>query len=442
MIRASLRKGITLIEAGEPRQFLTDAPTVAEALNQAGITIGPADQISPDLEEPLVDGAVILLQHAQPVLISVEGQVQTILTAEKKVANLLAIAGVTLFPGDQVLVDGIPVSRTYSLPGGSGASLQVDRAVRVQVIVDGERRTFFSTAPTLGSALWEAGISLHEADRLVPDQDTPLTRPVEATLDRARVLSIQVAGREVPARSAARTVGEALAEVNVSLQGLDYSVPPEEALLPANGRIKVVQVRENVTYAQVPLPFETVFQPDPESEIDTQRIVEPGAFGLQAVRTRVRTEDGEVVSTEEGAAWVAVEPRPRVMGYGTQIVIRTLDTASGPIEYWRAATMYATSYSPCRIFQDRCSSTTASGATLRKGIAAVVPYWYWSMGGSQVFVPGYGVASILDTGGGIPGRNWIDLGYEDDNYVNWHSWVTVYFLTPVPPADRILYLLQ
>ncbi len=246
----------------------------------------------------------------------------------------------------------------------------------------------------------------------------------------------------MPVRSAARTVGEALAEVNLSLQGLDYSVPAEDALVPPSGRIRVVEVRENVTYAQVPLPFETVFEPDPESEIDTQRIVQPGAFGLQAVRTRVRTEDGEVVSTEEGAAWVAVQPRPRVMGYGTQIVVRSLDTASGPIEYWRAVTMYATSYSPCRIFQDRCSSITASGATLRKGIAAVVPYWYWSMGGSQVFVPGYGVASILDTGGGIPGRNWIDLGYEDDNYVNWHSWVTVYFLTPVPPPDRILYLLQ
>jgi len=27
---------------------------------------------------------------------------------------------------------------------------------------------------------------------------------------------------------------------------------------------------------------------------------------------------------------------------------------------------------------------------------------------------------------------WIDLGYPDDNYVIWHQYVTVYYLTPIP----------
>jgi hypothetical protein len=50
------------------------------------------------------------------------------------------------------------------------------------------------------------------------------------------------------------------------------------------------------------------------------------------------------------------------------------------------------------------------------------------------------VGTIADTGGGIPGRKWIDLGYEDDDYVSWHNWVTVYFLTPVP--EYIPYILN
>ena len=36
------------------------------------------------------------------------------------------------------------------------------------------------------------------------------------------------------------------------------------------------------------------------------------------------------------------------------------------------------------------------------------------------------------SGGGFPGKYWIDLAYTDDAYVPWSSYVTIYFLTPVP----------
>jgi 3D (Asp-Asp-Asp) domain-containing protein len=51
----------------------------------------------------------------------------------------------------------------------------------------------------------------------------------------------------------------------------------------------------------------------------------------------------------------------------------------------------------------------------------------------MMYVPGYGYAEAADTGGGVKGR-WIDLGYEDDNWVSWSGNVTVYFLTPVPSS--------
>ena len=50
-----------------------------------------------------------------------------------------------------------------------------------------------------------------------------------------------------------------------------------------------------------------------------------------------------------------------------------------------------------------------------------------------MYVPGYGFAEAADTGSGVKGR-WIDLGYEDDNWVTWSGNVTVYFLTPVPSS--------
>jgi 3D (Asp-Asp-Asp) domain-containing protein len=62
----------------------------------------------------------------------------------------------------------------------------------------------------------------------------------------------------------------------------------------------------------------------------------------------------------------------------------------------------------------------------------MVRSWYNALKGSQVFIPGYGQATVADIGGGVGGANWIDLGFDDSNYVEWHSNVTVYFLAPAP----------
>jgi hypothetical protein len=36
---------------------------------------------------------------------------------------------------------------------------------------------------------------------------------------------------------------------------------------------------------------------------------------------------------------------------------------------------------------------------------------------------------------------WIDLGYDEAEFVGWSGYVDVYYLTPVPPVERINFLL-
>jgi 3D (Asp-Asp-Asp) domain-containing protein len=126
--------------------------------------------------------------------------------------------------------------------------------------------------------------------------------------------------------------------------------------------------------------------------------------------------------------WVVKQPQPRVIGYGTSVVMHTAVVDGVQIQYWRSLNMYATSYHP-----SNTGSTTASGLPLKKGVAAVdislIPFY------TTMYVPGYGEVIAADIGGGVVGR-WIDLGYSDDDYVAWHQWVTVYFLWP-PPANIV-----
>ena len=157
------------------------------------------------------------------------------------------------------------------------------------------------------------------------------------------------------------------------------------------------------------------------------------------VRTRIRYEDGKEVSRETEDEKVLREPQDRIVARGSQIVLAPVG-GNAPYEYWYATEMYATWYSPCNSGTGGCSYGTASGARAGQGIVAVDYSIYSYLAGMQVYIPGYGFATIGDTGGGpiietalgVPRTKWIDLGYNDDNLGKLSGWVTVYFLAPAP----------
>jgi 3D (Asp-Asp-Asp) domain-containing protein len=196
--------------------------------------------------------------------------------------------------------------------------------------------------------------------------------------------------------------------------------------------VRVVRVRENIELQEVSIPYTSEQVADPTLELDQTRIVQAGKPGVRVTRIRVRTEDGKEVSRQKEDEWLAAEPQTQKVGYGTKIVVRTLDTPDGPIQYYRKVTVYATSYAPCNFipFIGRCSYTTAAGYPLQKGVIGVGEVWYNIMKGWNVYVEGYGPARVGDYGY-VPGY-WVDLGYSDADFINWHRNTTLYFLAPAP----------
>jgi uncharacterized protein YabE (DUF348 family) len=425
---------VTLVVDGSPHVVRGFTVTVQDALRLAGAAPGPDDWLSLSPGSWLPADGLVFLERARPVSIWTGGLPLTFNTPERSPGNLLARVNLPLYPGDVLLSNGLPVDPLQPLPRAENLYLQYHPAVALTVIEGGTRHVIYSAAETIGQALWQASLRPGPGDRVSLPLDQPLTGLLEVRITRARRLVIAVEGREIESHSVAVTVGEALAEVGLSLQGLDRSTPPEEVPLPADGRIRLVRVREELVFQQTTVPFKSTYTPDATLELDARSVLSPGKLGVKVGRQRVRYEDGVEVSRQTEAEWVAVQPQDQVLGYGTQAVTKTLDTPDGTIEYYRAVPMFATSYSPCQQGLGRCSRSTSSGTPLQKGIVAVTLSWYRQFKGARLYIPGYGFGVIADVGGGIPGTYWIDLGYSEEDYVGWAQTVTVYFLTPAPAS--------
>jgi 3D (Asp-Asp-Asp) domain-containing protein len=261
-------------------------------------------------------------------------------------------------------------------------------------------------------------------------------------IQRSTPVNIIVDGRTIKTRTHRETVGAVLAQAGVALMGQDFSRPPGDQVITADNAIEVVRVREAIEIEQALIPFETNWVPDPDLEIDRQEIRESGTTGVIKTRTRIRYENGQESWREIEDEWLDQEPRHREIAYGTNIVIRTLETGTGSVEYWRKIPMVVTAYSAAtsgKAPDHPRYGITRSGLQAGFGIVAVDPKVVPLL--TDLYIPEYGRAIAGDTGGLIQGKR-VDLGYEDDQLpASLYEWRDVYILTPVPSPAQIRYVL-
>ena len=425
LITQGVEKTVTLDLNGESMEVETSAWTVTRFLEEQGIQLTEEDFIEPQNSGLLVGDAELSIQQASWLTISDDADIQAYFGRYEKIEDAITSSGIVITPGDLLYLDGELAGMETIIEPGKNHSLQIHKSQQVNFHQGNTFSSFQTTAPTIGGALWSQDLVLDNGDHLEPPLDSPITGMREVELVDSQEITIQMANENLISKTSASTIGEALSDAGIALQGLDYSSPDVNAPVPEDGQIQVVRVREEQFLESEPIPFETESQPVADLEIDNRSLVQPGIFGLNTKRVRVRYEDDQEISRQVEDEYISQPPQTEIIGYGTKIVPRTLDTPGGQITYWRALEMYAVSYN----VTSNGGYGTATGVPLAKGVAAIdpryIPY------GTRMYVPGYGEALAADTGGGIKGRM-IDLGYLDEDYVSWHQWVTVYFLWPPP----------
>lgn len=426
---------ITLHVGSRVQTIQTGASTVGDMLTEQGVNVSSEDAVSHHPADPIQDGMTITISRARDVTLTLNGNLQTLKTPFENPLDILNSANISLTAKDKIWLDGslatLDMLPLWTVPV---TEIEIRTALTLTVMDNGETTTIHTTADTVGDALFEAGITLYLTDLIAPSSETALINDMQITIERAIPIQLIVDGVTVEARTNAATVADVLTELNAPLFGLDYVKPDEDTPVTENMTIEIIRVTEEVITTTEPVSYDVTYQSDANMNLDEKALVQNGKNGLQETLIRVRYENGiEVSRTEEGTT-VTESPINEVIAYGTNIVLQTIDTPEGPREYWRTFRVYATSYYPEALGGD---NVTAIGATLEKGVIGADPKIIpWR---TQMYVPGYGVGRMADTGGPRSSPFWIDLGYSDEDWEAWYHYVDVYLLTPIP--DDINYLL-
>ena len=434
--------GNIVIFDGEEKLIIPgEFETVAEALTAAGISLRPEDGVTPAITSTLAANGDIHIHRAQPITLRTEQGTQAVWTRQTTLGAFLVEKGIAVQSGTPIAADGRSLGIGQIAETPLPSVVEIGRFHTVTIYNNNQQQTVRTAVHTVGEAVQEAGIMLFDADRIEPDPITPLRADMIINIQHSMIFTIEADGRSQQTRSYQTNPHAVLAEAGISLHGQDYTIPGTNTPLRANDTIQVIRVTEDFRLDDQPIPYQTIWQASDQLDLDSQDIIIPGVPGILRRRLRVRYENGVEVGQTFDGEWVEREPTNEVIGYGTRITIRTLNTPDGPLSYWRVVRMRVTSYTAAssgRELDDPAYGITASGHVAAKGIVAVdrsiVPFR------SHVYVPNYGIGFVGDTGGGVRGR-WIDLGYSEDDFIPWSGYTDVYYLTPVPEPEDINYLL-
>jgi uncharacterized protein YabE (DUF348 family)/3D (Asp-Asp-Asp) domain-containing protein len=169
---------------GQTLGWRTRARSIENLLSEMDVTVSPYDAIRYNgievrPEEALVPEETISLniKRAVPVSINEDGRLLVLQSSRDDLAAVLADAGIELGPADEVFPE--PTS-----PVVSGMQVQVKHAKAINLRTGSNVRTIYTQKPTLREALAEIGITVGEDDRVEPDADAAVSNNMTARLVR------------------------------------------------------------------------------------------------------------------------------------------------------------------------------------------------------------------------------------------------------------------
>ena len=169
-------KPVDLVVDGQSKHIQTTASTVAGAIDGAGYRIGSHDIVAPGADSKIQSGEKIVLNRGRLLHLIVDGQKKDVWTTAPTVADAMAQLG---FPA----ADFVSVSRDKRLPLDP-TTLEIRGPKQITVVHDGKRQVVTTTDATVGQLVKDLNLNLGPKDQVVPAVTSVLSNGGVVTVHR------------------------------------------------------------------------------------------------------------------------------------------------------------------------------------------------------------------------------------------------------------------
>ncbi|MFH0348753.1 ubiquitin-like domain-containing protein [Bacillus vallismortis] len=352
----------------------------------------------------------------QSVSVSINGKKKHIRTHAKTVGDLLDTLDIKTRDEDKIT----PAKQTNIT---ADMAVVYEAAKPVKLTINGEEKTLWSTAKTVGALLDEQDVDVKKHDQIDPAIDTDISKDMKINIEPAFQVTVNDAGKQKKIWTTSTTVADFLKQQKMNIKDEDKIKPALDAkLTKAKADITITRIEKVTDVVEEKIAFDVKKQEDASLEKGKEKVVQKGKEGKLKKHFEVVKENGKEVSRELVKEETAEQSKDKVIAVGTKQSSPKVEkvNASGDSKTvvsrsnestGKVMTVSSTAYTASC---SGCSGHTATGVNLKnnpnaKVIAVdpnVIPL------GSKVHVEGYGYAIAADTGSAIKGSK-IDVFFPE-----------------------------
>jgi len=213
----------------------------------------------------------------------------------------------------------------------------------VVIKVDGKVIRYQTLQRFIGPVLQEAGVALQPADVVEPSRGCLVRDGLEIVVNRALKVEIQVDGKKRVVFTQPTSVEKVLQAAGVLLGKLDQVDPPLGQVLREDTLVKVTRVTEEVVTEKYFLPAPVERRPDPSLERGCSRVLISGEPGEGERVVKVVYADGKEIKRVVIQDRVVRPPKSKVVAYGT---LDTISRGGQTFRFRQVIEVVATAYGP------------------------------------------------------------------------------------------------